>query len=43
MADPHGQGWLIKVRLKNRGELDMLMNAPVYQAYVAVADKDIAV
>ena len=42
-ADPQGQGWLIKVRLKNRGELDMLMDAAVYQAYVAVADKDIAV
>jgi glycine cleavage system H protein len=42
-ADPQGQGWLIKVRLKNRGELDVLMDAAAYQAYVAVADKDISV
>lgn len=33
-SDPHGEGWLIKVRLKNRAELDTLMNAAAYQTYV---------
>src|SRR6202034_478830 len=42
-SDPHGQGWLIKVRLKDRGEVNVLMDAAAYQAYVAVPGKDIAV
>ena len=35
-SDPHGQGWLVKVRLKNGAELDSLMDAAAYEAYVAV-------
>jgi glycine cleavage system H protein len=42
-SDPHGQGWLVKVRLKNRAEVSALMDAAAYQAYVAVPDKNIAV
>lgn len=32
-ADPHGAGWLIKVRLKNPAEIDTLMDAAAYEAY----------
>jgi glycine cleavage system H protein len=42
-SDPHGQGWLVKVRLKNRAEVSALMDAAAYQAYLAVPDKNIAV
>jgi glycine cleavage system H protein len=34
-SDPHGRGWLLKVRLRNRAELDSLMDAAAYEAYVA--------
>ncbi len=33
-ADPHGEAWLVKVRLSNPGELDDLMDAGSYAAYV---------
>ena len=39
-SDPHGQGWLIKVRLKNRAEINALMDAAAYEAFVAVPGKD---
>jgi len=32
-SDPHGAGWLIKVRLKNPAEADALMDAATYEAY----------
>jgi glycine cleavage system H protein len=32
-SDPHGAGWLIKVRLKNPAETDALMDAATYEAY----------
>jgi len=35
-SDPHGEGWLVMVRLKNRAEMDALMDAAGYEAYVAV-------
>ncbi len=31
--DPHGEGWLVKIRLSNAAELEGLMNAADYQAY----------
>ena len=34
-TDPHGTGWLVKVRLTNAAELSGLMDAPAYEAYVA--------
>jgi glycine cleavage system H protein len=34
-TDPHGAGWLIKVRLTNASELSGLMDAPAYEAYIA--------
>ena len=30
--DPYGQGWLIKVRLSDPGELEALLDATAYQA-----------
>jgi glycine cleavage system H protein len=34
-SDPHGAAWLIKVRLANPAELDGLMDAPAYEAFIA--------
>ena len=31
--DPHGEGWLIKVRYSSAGDLEGLMNAEQYAAY----------
>jgi glycine cleavage system H protein len=34
-ADPHGEGWLIKVHLDDRNETASLMTADQYEAYLA--------
>lgn len=34
-TDPHGEGWLVKIRLKDRSETDGLMTAEEYEAFVA--------
>jgi glycine cleavage system H protein len=39
-ADPHGAGWLIKVRLSNAAELDPLMDAASYETYCERPSKD---
>jgi glycine cleavage system H protein len=31
--DPHGEGWLVKVRYSSAGDLETLMNAEAYLAY----------
>jgi glycine cleavage system H protein len=33
--DPYGEGWLIRVRLSDPGELDALMDEPAYRSYLA--------
>ncbi len=33
--DPHGQAWLVKVRLLNRAELADLLSAEQYESYIA--------
>jgi len=33
-ADPHGDGWLVKLRLSNPSEVQSLMSAADYQAYI---------
>ena len=33
--DPHGEGWLIKIRIRDKNELRNLMTAEDYAAYVA--------
>ncbi len=30
--DPYGEGWMIKIRLSDKAELDSLMDADAYQA-----------
>ena len=33
-ADPHGEAWLIRVQLADRSEIDKLMTADEYEAYL---------
>jgi glycine cleavage system H protein len=33
-TDPHGDGWLIRVRLSDRREIENLMTADDYEAYI---------
>jgi glycine cleavage system H protein len=33
--DPYGAGWLVRIRLADRSELERLMDAPAYTALVA--------
>ena len=33
-SDPHGQAWLVKVRLSNPAEAHALMSAADYQSYI---------
>ncbi|MCX7972963.1 MAG: glycine cleavage system protein GcvH [Candidatus Aminicenantes bacterium] len=32
--DPYGQGWIIKLRIKNKTDLNQLMSASEYEKYV---------
>ncbi len=32
-SDPYGEGWLVRVKLTNAGELDSLMDSAAYSAY----------
>ena len=32
--DPQGEGWFFKIRLKDSGEFDALMDEPAYQKFV---------
>ncbi len=38
-ADPHGEAWMIKVRLADPGQLDGLMDAAAYDAFVLSESK----
>jgi len=33
-ADPHGEAWLVKIKLGTPGEFEKLMSAADYQAYI---------
>jgi glycine cleavage system H protein len=39
-SDPHGTGWLIKVRLSNPAETDRLMDAAAYEAYATSPSRE---
>jgi glycine cleavage system H protein len=39
-TDPHGEGWLIKVKLANSAELTSLMDAAGYEAYIEQKKKE---
>ena len=30
--DPYGEGWLVRIRMSNRSELDALLDAEAYRA-----------
>jgi glycine cleavage system H protein len=32
--DPHGKGWILKLKMANKGDLDALMTAPDYEKYL---------
>jgi glycine cleavage system H protein len=32
--DPHGEAWLVKIRLSDKSQLDGLMDAAAYTAYI---------
>jgi glycine cleavage system H protein len=33
-ADPHGEAWLVRIRLSDRGDTEKLMTAEDYEAYI---------
>jgi glycine cleavage system H protein len=39
-TDPHGAGWLIKIKLSNPAEVANLMDAAAYEAYIASQSKE---
>ena len=39
-SDPHGAGWLIKIKLSNTAELGSLMDAAAYEAFIAEKKKE---
>ncbi len=39
-SDPHGDGWLIELRLTDPSELDKLLSASDYDAFIANESKD---
>jgi glycine cleavage system H protein len=39
-SDPHGAGWLVKVRLKDPTETEALMDATAYEAYAASPSRE---
>jgi glycine cleavage system H protein len=39
-SDPHGEAWLVKIRLAKADELKGLMDASAYEAYVAEKGKE---
>ena len=34
-SDPEGEGWFLRLKLSDPGELDSLMNEEAYKAYLA--------
>jgi glycine cleavage system H protein len=38
-ADPYGEGWMIKVRMTNSGEVDSLLNAAEYEDFTKAAEE----
>lgn len=39
-TDPHGSAWLIKVRLANPADVNALMDAAAYEAFIAEKNKE---
>ncbi len=41
--DPHAEGWLLRIRLTDTTQLDALMSAPDYDAFIEAEAKDEAI
>jgi glycine cleavage system H protein len=39
-SDPHGAGWLVKIKLSNPAEVRSLMDAAAYEAYIEEKKKE---
>jgi glycine cleavage system H protein len=39
-SDPHGDGWLLEVRLTDASEMDKLLSAQEYDDFTAAESKD---
>jgi glycine cleavage system H protein len=39
-SDPHGAAWLVKIKLTTPAELEGLMDAAAYEAYIAAKGKE---
>jgi glycine cleavage system H protein len=39
-SDPHGKGWMVKVKLANAQDINALMDATAYEAFVAEKGKE---
>ncbi len=39
-SDPHGEGWLVKVKLANPAEVNSLLDAAAYEAFIAEKQKE---
>ena len=39
-SEPHGAGWLVKIKLANPSEVNALMDAAAYEAYVEEKQKE---
>jgi glycine cleavage system H protein len=39
-SDPHGAGWLVKVKLSNPAEVNSLLDAAAYEAFIAEKQKE---
>ncbi len=39
-TDPHGAGWLVKVKLANPDEVNSLLDAAAYEAFIAEQQKE---
>lgn len=39
-SDPHGEAWLVKIRMGDPNEVSSLMDAAAYQAYIAAKAKE---
>ena len=37
-TDPYGDGWMLRVRLANRGEVDSLLSAAEYEDYISESE-----
>jgi glycine cleavage system H protein len=39
-SDPHGAGWLVKIKLANPADVNSLMDAAAYEAFIAEQKKE---